>query len=359
MARSHELDATGVIPRFSVVIPTYNRRRSLERVLNGLKLQEYPHEQLEVIVVNDGSEDGTSDMVRQANLPFAVGLLEEGNLGPAAARNLGVEHAHGPFVLFLDDDVIPTPQLLIEHAAAHGNRLDRVVIGTMLGSGRERAPWLRWESVKLAEQYAAMERGAFKPTPWQFYTGNASVRREHVLNAGGFDARFRRAEDIELGFRLERLGLEFVFHPQAASLHLMRRSWAAWLDAARQYGRNDVTFGKVDERVVEETMYRHPLTLRLIEWGISHKRLRSLIPPLARAAASASYGLRSSDAAMAVCGAIFNLNYWLGVEEKVGAAEANRLLRAVLDGAISTDATAKAEAQGDDLIRIRLGDRSR
>ena len=105
-------------------------------------------------------------------------------------------------------------------------------------------------------------------------------------------------------------------------------------------------------------MYRHPLTLRLIEWGISHKRLRSLIPPMARAAASASYGLGSSDAAMAVCGATFNLNYWLGVEEKVGAAEANRLLRAVLDGA-STDATAKPEAQGDDLLRIRLGDRSR
>lgn len=354
MARPLKLKANSLDPGFSVVIPTYNRRRSLERVLAGLKRQEYPGDRLELIVVNDGGEDGTSEMVRQTRLPFSVTVLEQSNLGPAAARNLGVDHATGPFILFLDDDVIPAPTFVREHAAAHGDRDDRVVIGPMLSDGRERAPWLRWESAKLAEQYAAMERGVFKPTPWQFYTGNASVRREHVLNAGGFDERFRRAEDIELGFRMERLGVEFVFHPQAAGLHLMRRSWASWLDAARQYGRNDVMFGKVDERVVEETINRHPMTLDLIDWGISHKRLRSLIPPAARIAATASYGLGASHAATAVCGAIFNFSYWLGVEEKVGFAEASRLLGLVLERAESHRDRRSSRSDGG--LRIRLDD---
>jgi glycosyltransferase involved in cell wall biosynthesis len=349
--------AAGPIPRVSVVIPTYRRRRSLERVLSGLEIQDYPHEGLEVLVVNDGGDDGTAEMVRQKKLPFPLVFMEQDNKGPAAARNLGVEHARGTFLLFLDDDVVPSPGLVSEHLAAHGDRNNRVVIGPMLGDGRERAPWLRWESARLAEQYRAMERGVFAPTPWQFYTGNASVRREHVLTAGGFDVRFRRAEDIELGFRLERLGLEFVFHPRASGLHLLRRSWTSWLGAARQYGANDVTFGKVDERVVEETVIRHPYTLRLIAWGMAHRRLRSLVPPVARAAASTSYGLGASEAAMAVCGAVFNLHYWLGVEANLGHAETSRLLELVLARAASTPAQPRDDPRSEDLLDVSLGNR--
>ncbi len=351
-----KLDAT---PGFSVIIPTFRRRRSLERVLEGLRFQQYPFEQLEVIVVNDGGDDGTAEMVKGADFPYSLRLLEQDNQGPAAARNLGVEEARGPFVLFLDDDVVPTPRLVAEHAAAHGDRKDLVVIGPLVGDGREPTPWLRWESATLAEQYDAMDRRVFKPTPWQFYTGNASVRREHVILAGGFDVRLRRAEDIELGFRLERLGLEFVFQREAAGLHLTRRTWAAWLDAARQYGRNDVVFGKVDERVVEETSNRHPYTVRLIGWGISHRRLRTLVPPLAWATASASYALGASRAAMAVCGAVFNLHYWLGVEEKVGSTKAADLLKVVQAGNEGGRTYALRKSRTIDVNPIGLGDRRR
>jgi glycosyltransferase involved in cell wall biosynthesis len=349
----------GVSFGFSVVIPTYRRRRSLERVLEGLRLQQYPHEQLEVIVVNDGGDDGTAEMVKQTALPFAVHLLEQGNLGPGAARNLGVERARGPFVLFLDDDVVPASRLVAEHAAAHGDRDDLVVIGTMLGDSRERRPWLRWESATLAEQYAAMDRGVFKPTPWQFYTGNASLRREHIIRAGGFDVRFRRAEDIELGFRLERLGLQFVFHREAAGLHLIRRTWSAWLEAARQYGRNDVAFGKVDERVIEETSNRHPYTLRLIRFAANHRRLRRLVPPVAKVAGSASYALGASNAAMAICGAVFNLNYWLGIEESVGSPETARLLNWVQARAQSNRDSAWRKSEMGRAPRIGIGGRRR
>jgi len=344
---------------FSVVIPTYRRRRSLEKVLEGLRHLDYPSADLEIIVVNDGGDDGSAEMVRRAESPFALRLLEQANLGPAAARNLGVAHATGAWILFLDDDVVPSPRLVAEHAAAHGDREDRVVIGTMLGDGLEHEPWLHWESVTLAEQYSAMDRGVFQPTPWQFYTGNASVRREHIIAAGGFDVRFRRAEDIELGFRLERLGLTFVFCRQAEGLHLLRRPWAAWLDVARQYGRNDVVFGKVDERVVEETVYRHPNTRRLIGWGIRHRRLRRLVPPVARAAAGASYRLHASRAAMAVCSAVFNLHYWLGVEETLGAAGARDLLKVVDARVESTHAAAGRKSWIRGVLPIGLGNRRR
>jgi glycosyltransferase involved in cell wall biosynthesis len=320
----------GNLPGFSVVIPTYRRRRSLERVLAGIRDQQYPSDRLEVIVVNDGGDDGTVEMVRSLEIGFRLRVLEQPNLGPGAARNLGVEHAASPFVLFLDDDVVPTRGLVAEHASVHRDSRDLVVMGSMLGDGRERMPWLRWESVTLAKQYDAMEAGLFRPTPWQFYTGNASLLREHVVRAGGFDPRFRRAEDIELGFRLERLGLTFAFQRNAEGRHLSRRSYTAWLDAARQYGRNDVLFGKITERVISETRTRHAYTRRLIHWGIQHRRLRNVVAPAAKLAALACSAAGLSAGSLAACSAVFSLHYWIGVEDALGA-EATRELLSVID----------------------------
>jgi glycosyltransferase involved in cell wall biosynthesis len=316
------------LPGFSVVIPTYRRRGSLERVLGGIRDLDYPSDRLEVIVVNDGGDDGTAEMVRRTDVGFKLTLLEQHNRGPGVARNLGVEHSAWPFVLFLDDDVVPTPRLVAEHASVHRGRRDLVVMGSMLGDARERTPWLHWESVTLAKQYEAMEAGLFRPTPWQFYTGNASLLAEHVAQAGGFDPRYRRAEDIELGFRLERLGLTFAFHRGAEGRHISRRSYTAWLDVARQYGRNDVLFGKVT-RVISQTRKRHPYTRRLIHWSIGHPRLRNAVTPAAKVAAVASSTAGMPGVSLAACSAIFNLHYWLGVEEALGTAETQHLLAVI------------------------------
>ena len=71
--------------------------------------------------------------------------------------------------------------------------------------------------------------------PRQFYTGNASIRREHLLKAGGFDPRFRRAEDIELAFCFSDLDLLFHFDPAAKGWHY-RCSLRAWLNISTSYG---------------------------------------------------------------------------------------------------------------------------
>jgi glycosyltransferase involved in cell wall biosynthesis len=313
-------------PAFSVVIPTYRRRSSLEHVLEALAEQEWPAGRLEVIVVSDGADDGSADLVRSFPAPFRLRLLEQENQGPAAARNLGLAKAEGSLVLFLDDDVIPSASLLAEHARSHAGNSNRVVIGTMLEPPGRLSAWVRWESRTVAEQYEAMMAGHWAPTPWQFYTGNASVRLEHLRRAGGFNTQFRRAEDIELGFRLERLGLEFVFNPAAAATHFAERPYRSWLASAHQYGRNDILFGKAAERVVTEFRYRHPLTRRLVFWGLRHPaRARSL-------ASRAKVPIRFADwlgwrrLSHQLCSATFNLNYWLGVSDELGSSfEALRL----------------------------------
>jgi GT2 family glycosyltransferase len=307
-------------PAFSVVIPTYRRRSSLERVLGALAEQKWPASRLEVIVVSDGADDGSAELVRSFSTPFRLRLLEQENQGPAAARNLGLAKAEGSLVLFLDDDVIPSACLVAEHARSHAGASNQVVMGTMLEPPGRLSAWVRWETRTLAAQYDAMVAGHWAPTPWQFYTGNASVRLEHLRRAGGFDTRYRRAEDIELGFRLESLGLEFVFNPAAAATHIAERSYGAWLSSGYQYGRNDVLFGKAIERVVTQFRYRHPMTRRLVFWGLRHPgRARSLA---SRAEIPIRFAGRLGWQRLShqLCSATFNLNYWLGVSDQLGSS---------------------------------------
>jgi GT2 family glycosyltransferase len=310
----------------TIVIPTYRRRASLERTLGGVAAQEWPADRLEVIVVSDGGEDGSVEMARAFPMPFPLRALWQPNQGPGAARNRGLDHANGSLVVFLDDDVVPAPRLVAEHVRAHGDAHNRVVMGPMLEPPNARLlPWVRWEARTLAEQYEAMLAGRWAPTPWQFYTGNASVRPERVREAGGFDLSYRRAEDIELAFRLERVGCEFVFNPDAAGLHFAERSYRSWLGAAYQYGRNDIRFGKA-ERVAGEFRYRHPLTRALIRWGLRHRGAAAALGLPTRAAIRAAHAVGLRPLAQGLCGAIFNLHYWLGVADQVGDRTAAREL---------------------------------
>src|SRR5690349_12686793 len=121
----------GAAPRVSVVVPTFNRRASLHRLLMALSAQTYPTEQFEVIVVDDGSTDGTDQLLASLITPYALQVIRQANGGPAVARNRGVASAHGALIVFLDDDVEPVPELLAEHVAVHDAESDPVVIGPM------------------------------------------------------------------------------------------------------------------------------------------------------------------------------------------------------------------------------------
>ena len=87
--------------------------------------------------------------------------------------------AVGEFIVFIDDDVVPEPQLLEEHARSHHEAgRDVVVLGPLLTpEGFEMAPWVRWEQEMLMKQYQGHVRGDWPATARQFYTGNASLRR--------------------------------------------------------------------------------------------------------------------------------------------------------------------------------------
>ena len=89
----------------SVVLCSYNRIASLEKVLESLVDQSLPPEQFEVVVVDDGSTDGTSERVKAMQVPYKLTLCTQKNAGLATARNTGIMAATGWVVLFIDDDI--------------------------------------------------------------------------------------------------------------------------------------------------------------------------------------------------------------------------------------------------------------
>jgi GT2 family glycosyltransferase len=289
-------------------------------VITALEQQAYPAEAYEVIVVSDGSTDGTDAYLETYRGTMRLRWLPQVNKGPAAARNAGVQKAAGEYIVFVDDDVVPEPQLLEEHARSHHEAgRDVVVLGPLLTpEGFEMSPWVRWEQEMLMKQYKAMLRGDWQASARQFYTGNASLRRSHIMAAGGFDENFRRAEDVELAYRLANNGLEFVFNIRAAGMHFADRSFRAWLDAAYTYGRNDVIFARDRNQewllptIRREFKERHYLIRSLVRVCSGRSRLTRIASTALKFAADAATFLRAGVLEQQAYSGLFNLQYYYG-----------------------------------------------
>lgn len=210
-------------PEFSVVIPTHNRLEVLSEVLQNLEFQQEAPS-FEVVVVDDGSTDGTAEWLRSRTFKVPVRIVVQKNHGPAAARNTGVLAASGRWVAFLGDDTVPSGGWLASHREAHRQRGDHPLLAVIGYTGWHRRmrlnPFLRYINEHgLQFGYALIKEK--EDVPFNFlYTSNLSLPRDLLL-AEPFDLRFPHAawEDIELSYRLKKRGLRIVYEPAATVSH--------------------------------------------------------------------------------------------------------------------------------------------
>jgi GT2 family glycosyltransferase len=313
----------------SVIIPTYNRVDRLRRVLDAFAAQTLGSTHFEVIVVSDGSTDGTDEFLRHAITPFRLVVIARPNAGPASARNAGVRRATGPLLLFIDDDVVPQPQLVEQHLVTHARAgAEAVVIGPMLTPpDHHPSAFVQWEQAMLYKQYDAMMQGRYEATHRQFYTGNASVGRDFFLATGGFDERFRRAEDVELAYRLHNSGATFIFDPRAVGFHYAERSFSSWIDNATAYGRNDVLFDRYHGQLNRlkaarwEFKGRHPVVRWLTQRCVGRPRLEHSVHLAGRAMASVGHDLRLEAPMLMALSAVYNTAYYSGMANALGGRQ--------------------------------------
>jgi glycosyltransferase involved in cell wall biosynthesis len=314
-------------PTVSVVVPTYQRRESLTRLLEALGAQSHPLDDFEVIVVDDGSADGTGDYLAAVRPEYEFRHFWQRNSGPGAARNLGVVHARGALVVFFDDDVVPDANAIAAHVAAHRAAPDTVVIGPMLPPRVwPRPSWIRWEEEQLLQQYNAMIAGVYACTPRQLFTANASLERRSFLQAGGFDPTFARAEDVELGYRLRDRGSRFAFEPRAAVVHYPQRTFASWRRTPYQYGRGDVAMHRDKGHQALELAFwefhrRHPLNRALARLCVGRPLAFAATTLSLRAMVRVTDALSARRVARAALSALFNVLYWQGVADALGSRD--------------------------------------
>ncbi len=311
-------------PAVSIIVPTFERQASLFRLLDALAAQSHPLADIEVIVVDDGSADGTPERLRAARFPFDLRPLSQAHAGPAAARNLGVGAARGDIVLFFDDDVVPAGDAVATHVAAHRATPNAVVIGPMLPpAGWRRPAWIRWEEQKLLAQYDAMDRGVYPCTPRQLFTANASLPRRRFVAAGGFDVTYVRAEDVELGYRLMAMGMAFVFEPAARVWHYPGRSFASWRTVPYRYGQADVAMHRDKghpalQYALDEFHDRHHLSRFVARLCVGQPVWRAVGTAALIGAVHVFGSLHHRRLAGAALSVLFNLRYWQGVSDSVG-----------------------------------------
>lgn len=213
-------------PSLSVIIPTYNRKEILKKCLNALFNQTYPKSDYEIIVIDDGSTDGTEELVKSIinGSPCVLRYFKQENKGPAVARNVGIENANGEIILFIGDDIIATSTLLEEHIKWHKNYPEDnvAVLGYVTWSPEiEITPFMKWLE-NGGPQFAYYKLRHGQKVPWNsFWTCNISAKKRFLIENGLFDEDFPSAayEDSELGYRLHKKGLKLLFNKSAIAYH--------------------------------------------------------------------------------------------------------------------------------------------
>jgi GT2 family glycosyltransferase len=310
----------------TVILPTYNRLDQLKLVIAGLEKQTYPLDKFEVVVVSDGSTDGTHEYLQNVQTPLQLSFIQQQNSGAAAARNTGIAQAQSELILFIDDDVVPAPNLIDEHLRIHEKSNEKiVVIGPMLNPpDYEMHPWVLWEQEMLYKQYEAMQNGEYKPTARQFYTGNTSLTLACLEESGGFDARFKRAEDVELAYRLHDQGVKFVFAHKAIGYHYADRSFDSWFTIPYAYGRNDVIFFREKGQswllsfIAWSFLWRNKFMIFMIWLLLDRTHLSRFVIKVFRILANIGQRIRVPKLSKVAYSFMFNFEYYQGVSDELG-----------------------------------------
>ena len=271
------------VPKFSLLIPTFNRKRLLQRCLEAATSQDYPD--YEVIVIDDASTDGTAEMVCRF-FPQVRHLRQKVNQGPAAARNRGIREATGELIAFTDDDCLLPSDFLSRLAAGYQEYPEVAGVGGYLDPPAELLRtnlWARYEFYVTHQVYRAGSEpylgGVDCPAGG---TNSMSYRRKVLEEVGGFDESFPFAggEDTDLKWRVVSRGYSLLYVPVRV-IHLRSYSLRNFWRQYQTHGRGVVHF--------ERKHKGHPPTylrmilrggVRLLRWG---RDLFRLGPELATA----------------------------------------------------------------------------
>jgi glycosyltransferase involved in cell wall biosynthesis len=226
---------------FSIVIPTYGRPESLERLVRSLTGLAYPSDRFEVVVVDDGGPVDLETRLVPYRDRLNLTMLWQPNEGPGAARNVGARKAQGRYLAFTDDDCVVDSGWLRALAGALGSA-DRAICGGRTLNRLEGNIYC--EATQLLVEYLFAHYNPTRTFGAFFPTNNMSVSREGFLEIGGFDGSLRFGEDRDLCYRWAARGYAFLDAPDAVVRHAHGLTFASFLRLHHCYGEGTHRFRK-------------------------------------------------------------------------------------------------------------------
>lgn len=209
-------------------------------------------EAYEVLVSIDGSEDGTREMVSEFPAPYRLRWIWHPNAGRASACNLGIQAAEAELLVILDDDMEPSKDFLAAHLGAHQRAAEQghkeiCLLGAVpIGFDRTSPPVVQMVGAKYAEHMKKLSQPEYRIEMRDFYTGNASIRRDTLLSAGGFDGDFKvyGHEDLELFMRLTSAGIPIIYSTQALAYQHFEKGFAAMVQDRISAGQTAIQLAR-------------------------------------------------------------------------------------------------------------------
>ena len=316
-----------------MVVALYNRLASVQVLLSQLATQSVSAGCFEVIVIDDGSAEPATSVLRAEAYPFDLTVRRQENQGPAAARHHGINIARAPLIIVIDDDMRVEPDFVAAHLAAHAAPSDAAESGPRVVLGRLRAPTghaLRlFERYQIAQLNRVAQAAALDPTTLRggnVYTGNVSFPRALYEQVGGFDQSLRLSEDAELGIRFERAGATLQLSDAAGAAHASDHTeLAKWIARSIDYGVADSRVAQKHADNSAANPWRfvfmvHPVSRVLLMAATIAPRAGQWLARAVLAIAHAVAAIGAERVAMAATTLAYGLLYYVGVRRAAGSA---------------------------------------
>lgn len=242
-----------VLPRYSVIVPVYNRPQELEELLDSLTRQTFKN--FDVLIVEDGSTSRSETVVEKFSQQLRTHYFYKPNTGPGPSRNFGYQYAQGEYLVVFDSDcIIPPDYFKIVEAALKEHHWDA-------WGGPDRAHE-NFTTVQRAMGYTMASvlttggiRGGKKRLGWfQPRSFNMGISREVYTKTGGFKYD-RFAEDIEFSIRMRKAGFKVGLVPEAFVYHKRRSTLSQFYQQVFNFGKGRILIGQ-----------SHPEEIKLTHW---------------------------------------------------------------------------------------------
>ncbi|MCD4767947.1 MAG: glycosyltransferase [Methanosarcinales archaeon] len=204
----------------SIIIPTFNRQKSLIRTLDSLFTQTFPQENFEIIIVNDGSTDDTEKIVLDFKKNHQnISYIKQSNKGIASARNQGIINSKGDIVGFTDDDCI-VDSFWIQHAVESLKNTGKNI--TYCGVQGKTLPESIIEQKKLLFHYVHAVENTGKEKYRSYQTCNIFYWKKYLIEISCFDEQLKYGSDDDIAFRLIKKGYKIHFDENILVYHEVR-----------------------------------------------------------------------------------------------------------------------------------------